>query len=325
MGCLIYQLPNQEIKSFQGNWISSSLKNLPDDVFFITDFTKEEVFYFEGISKGNIDDLVLSSNADEEVFAVDGRYYLNGLQHFIDGFDDYGIEKAIYSRIKLAKRGRTSPIEIFKKIASKYQQQALVYLVSDEVFGTWLGATPEILLSGDKEQLESMALAGTKSKVDQQWTDKEIEEHQFVIDFIKEQIESQNPESLNIAETKTVHAGEVFHLRTDFRFQISSDKWNSLIDSLHPTPAVCGTPMKNAKEYILKFEPHDRKFYTGLLGWKGKDRLDIYVNLRCMQVLENYYALYVGGGITKVSRLEDEWRETEHKSETLLTLISNED
>ena len=40
-----------------------------------------------------------------------------------------------------------------------------------------------------------------------------------------------------------------------------------------------------------------------------------------MEVYENGYHLYVGGGITADSDLEAEWEETELKAETLGSLI----
>lgn len=39
---------------------------------------------------------------------------------------------------------------------------ALVYLISDPILGTWLGASPELLLRSVGEQGFSVSLAGTK-------------------------------------------------------------------------------------------------------------------------------------------------------------------
>ncbi len=42
-----------------------------------------------------------------------------------------------------------------------------------------------------------------------------------------------------------------------------------------------------------------------------------------MQVFPEKYALYVGGGITCDSEMEKEWKETEAKAQTLLSVIES--
>jgi len=322
MSILAYQFPNKEIKIFKGIWKKDVLNNLPEDHFFITDFTKENMYYFKAEEEiSSFSNEMLSVKNDDEVFSVSGRHYLNGLQYFLDGFEESDIEKAIYSRINVVDRGEEAVENVFRRLAKAYHNQAFVYVVSDQQLGTWMGATPEILLSGNKNLLHSMALAGTKAEKELEWTEKEEAEHQYVVDYIKNTIENHRPSDLHVFETETVKNGAVYHLRTNFEFSLSPENWNDLMNSLHPTPAVCGTPMEKAKEYILQLEPHNREFYTGMLGWRGEDNLEVYVNLRCMQVMKNSYALYVGGGITKDSNIANEWEETEAKSKTLLEII----
>lgn len=323
MACLAYQFPNETIKIFNGEWIEGELENLPDDCFFITDFTKDKMFYFKiGQEVDRIDLSKLTFKNEESVFVANQKAYLNGLQYFIDGFELFGIEKAIFSRVKLVlKEDATELDAVFRRLASTYQSQALVYLASDEQFGTWMGATPEILLSGNIDKIHSMALAGTKRSEKTEWTDKEQEEHQYVADYVLNKINIQGPKELRVSPTETVQKGAVFHLQTSYEFQLEKEKWNAFMQDLHPTPAVCGTPSQAAQDYILTNEPHEREFYTGLVGWKGQEDISVFVNLRCMQVLKDHFALYVGGGITLASDIANEWQETEDKSETLLGVI----
>src|SRR5690554_319212 len=98
MAYLAYQFPNENIKLFNGEWIREELENLPDDCFFITDFTKEKMFYFK--RNNEIDTIPASAlyfKTEDDVFVTNQKSYLNGLQYFIDGFDLMGIEKAIFS------------------------------------------------------------------------------------------------------------------------------------------------------------------------------------------------------------------------------------
>lgn len=57
--------------------------------------------------------------------------------------------------------------------------------------------------------------------------------------------------------------------------------------------------------------------------YPGEDAV-FYVNLRCLQVLEDGFALYAGAGITADSVPEKEWVETGRKTETLLRIIENQ-
>ena len=124
-------------------------------------------------------------------------------------------------------------------------------------------------------------------------------------------------------ETYTSKGGALAHLRTDFKSAKRFTLEESLIlaQKLHPTPAVCGMPLLESRELILRTEKHNRGYYTGFLGPIDAYSTSLFVNLRCMQVYPQDYALYVGGGITRDSDLEKEWQETEAKAQTLLSVI----
>jgi isochorismate synthase len=79
------------------------------------------------------------------------------------------------------------------------------------------------------------------------------------------------------------------HIKTDIE-GILNDNSNlkQVISVLHPTPAVCGLPKQEAKDFILENEGYDRNIILDFLGElkkKDKDTLksDLYVNLRCMK------------------------------------------
>ncbi|HLV50467.1 MAG TPA: chorismate-binding protein, partial [Flavobacterium sp.] len=91
----------------------------------------------------------------------------------------------------------------------------------------------------------------------------------------------------------------------------------NLIQNLHPTPAVCGLPKKEAFDFIWENEGYNREFYTGFIGIEKENMKDYFVNLRCAQIFQNQIQIYVGGGITAESNPEKEWEETELKSGTI--------
>ena len=193
--------------------------------------------------------------------------------------------------------------------------------------GLWCGATPELLLESDGECFNTMALAGTQfpdSAGRVVWSEKEKEEQQIVVDDITDKLQKVLS-VIKISKTVNHVAGSVVHLRTDISGCIKKGK-NTLFDivhTLHPTPAVCGTPMSKARKFIDLYEGYDREFYTGYLGILGAKEEDsgLYVNLRCMKIEKGMATIYVGGGITGGSEAAAEWHETENKLQTMLQVL----
>ncbi len=93
---------------------------------------------------------------------------------------------------------------------------------------------------------------------------------------------------------------------------------------LHPTPAVCGVPKEKGYEVIQEIEAYNRAYYTGFLGpWNLDAKLDLFVNLRCLQYFTDHAVLYAGGGITSASDAEKEWQETENKMRSITRILVN--
>ena len=116
----------------------------------------------------------------------------------------------------------------------------------------------------------------------------------------------------------------MIHLNTEFEFDADLLKNNlaEFIETLHPTPAVCGYPKEKALDLIFQTEQHNREYYAGFCGPVNfKDRTDLFVNLRCMKILPEHLGLFVGGGFTTHSQPAKEWEETTLKSQTIKKLF----
>lgn len=211
----------------------------------------------------------------------------------------------------------------------------------------WLGATPETLLSIERNRFSTMALAGTQDyfgTLEVDWDTKEIEEQKIVSNYVVDALE-EHISGVEVSEAKTVKAGRLLHLRTDISGELidHSKSIQKLILKLHPTPAVCGFPKINAMQFILDNEHYNREFYSGFLGELNKETkmqpragrrnvenraygfnkrsTNLFVNLRCMQLQDAKAVLYVGGGVTKDSNPENEWDETVNKTNTIKKVI----
>lgn len=254
-------------------------------------------------------------------------------------------EKIVLSRTQqLLLPNGFSAGSVFEKACATYPD-AFVYLSHTETTGTWFGSTPELLLSGENAGWQTVALAGTRRIKDsganwnekQQWKEKpdgtsktgwdakNIREQQVVTAYLEKQLRIKNLIA-SISEPYTVRAGQLIHIKTDFRFQMPEQGHvGDLLDFLHPTPAVCGYPKTEACRLILAHEGYDRSYYSGFAGplmMEGKT--DLYVNLRCASLSDQGLLLYAGGGLMPDSELKSEWDETEVKLQTLLSLIEKQ-
>ena len=245
---------------------------------------------------------------------------------FIDPLRKGTFEKLVLSRkIKGCKVKSFSPAQSFYN-ACKLYTRAFVYLCHTPQSGTWLGSTPELLLSGEFGNWHTVALAGTQPIINNllpdNWNDKNRREQALVARYIKSQLASSG---INPSEDGpyTVRAGELAHLKTDFHFELSDKAClGDLVELLHPTPAICGLPRKEALRFINENEGYDRSYYSGFIGRidpKGSN--DLYVNLRCMQIDSKELTLYAGGGLLASSDVDQEWEETKDKLQTMLAIL----
>jgi isochorismate synthase len=250
----------------------------------------------------------------------------------IDFIREIGIAKVVVSRTaSMPLPTNFDPVATFLSLCRRYPH-AFVSLVAIPGVGTWLGATPEVLLTLDDSGVMTMALAGTQRRplaqpLDAvQWRRKEMVEQEMVGAYVRSFFAEAGVVNVQECGPQTVAAGSVVHLQTIFRVDLPEDERlvlaNRVLDELHPTSAVCGMPKHQALEFILAHEGYDRSFYSGFLGpvhIQGQSSL--YVNLRCMQLGAEQAHLYVGAGITADSDPEAEWRETALKAETMLAVL----
>lgn len=245
--------------------------------------------------------------------------FSNFHEHLMDG----DFRKLVLSRqLDVTGHAQPSPFVLFAEACRCYPR-VMVALVSTPQAGTWLAATPEILLAGSGTQWQTVALAGTMPYEDGvRWSDKNIQEQRYVATYVTEVLEHFTSDFTEEGP-HTVRAAHLAHLRSDFRFVMNHpERIGELIQALHPTPAVCGLPKHEAQQFIVSNEHRDRSYYSGFMGplcLQGQTHL--YVTLRCMQLLCSHVRLYAGGGILCDSKEPMEWQETEIKLDTMRRLL----
>lgn len=194
-------------------------------------------------------------------------------------------------------------------------------------YGHWekgegfLGATPEVLFSIEQNHLKTMALAGTASlqrtSEDFMQDPKELKEHQFVIDNLRQVLEPLG--KANCGPTHVLKLPHLQHLLTELSVPLSTiPSWVELIEMFHPTAALGTVPRSHWKELINLPEQQSRRSFGAPFGVRfSPDSQLALVGIRQFQWNSAEIRIGAGCGIVKESIFDREWQELLLKIESV--------
>ena len=242
------------------------------------------------------------------------------------------VDKVVLARDLVATSTQDiQTIPILKKLAAEYPS-TWTFAVDGLV-----GATPELLLRLSRGMVTSRVLAGTIPKTGNDEKDlalaaslarssKDLEEHEYAVRSVADALEPFCS-STNVPESPFVlHLANVMHLATDVTGALIESKQRvdafSLLQSLHPSAAVCGTPRNIAFDIITEIEGMNRGRYAGPVGWidaSGDGELGIA--LRSGQITDREIRIFAGCGIVAGSNPEKELEESNAKMIPMRTAL----
>ncbi|TFV94121.1 isochorismate synthase [Algoriphagus kandeliae] len=250
--------------------------------------------------------------------------FLDLVEKSISAIQEGYLEKVVPARTKILPI--PEDFDLAKSLLSllKSYPNSFVNFFHLPGIGTWMGASPEILIETKEDWFYTMSLAGTQAAKGENplkaaaWTQKEIEEQALVSRYIVDCFKKIRLREYEEHGPKTVLAGNLLHLRSDFRVNMKETNFPQLgsvmLQLLHPTSAVCGMPRKEAHDFLKNYEGFDRKFFAGFIGPVNiEKKTSIFVNLRTASFSDQFITLYAGAGVTEDSDPEKEWEETELK------------
>lgn len=313
---LIYSMPHSSLffVAHQRNFgVSSAMDKESSFVAFKPFQQEEEVRFIKAEEHYKWEpgalEVAMSDATDEPV--ISQALYLEQVKDAIERCDTEG-SKIVLSRAEDHVQSPGKLGDWLIKLRKTFPH-AFIYLLHTAEFGTWLGASPELLIEQNGENFRAVSLAGTRWNEDP-FTEKEIGEQATVTQSI---IDSLEVPWLEFGDRQEVSYGKLRHLQTDVRWT-SEAPLLGYANRLHPTPAVCGFPKDVAYEFIRSHEHHDRRLYTGYLGFiNPRESGHLFVNLRCMQLFRDRIRFYAGGGINALSDPAEEWEETVRKMEAM--------
>jgi menaquinone-specific isochorismate synthase len=237
-------------------------------------------------------------------------------------------------RATLIAQRRLDPRHLVRSLG--YQHPHCTIFAVDANEGCWVGASPEVLLNRRGDRLFCEAVAGTVRRDPYESVDRELGEwllrdpknryeHKLVVESFRKVL-APICGNLHIdAQPRLLRLRGLQHLHTPISGALREPMHPlRMAHELHPSPAVCGTPMPEARAWLRKHEPLDRRWFTGLTGWldlRGDAALNVV--LRCAYIENNRVDLYAGAGLVADSDSLAEWEETELKLGNMIKALQD--
>jgi anthranilate synthase component 1 len=227
-----------------------------------------------------------------------------------------------------------SPLQVYRILRSINPSPYMYYLkMEDEVI---VGASPELLVRVEGENVETRPIAGTRPRGKTQAEDlalekelladqKELAEHLMLVDLGRNDIG-------RVAEYGSVHCdsfmeierySHVMHIVSNVTGKLREDKdfYDAFISCL-PAGTVSGAPKLRAMEIIAELENEARGAYAGAIGYLGfSGNLDTCITIRTLIFKNGKAYAQAGAGIVADSVPESEYMETVNKAKAALKSI----
>jgi menaquinone-specific isochorismate synthase len=237
------------------------------------------------------------------------------------------LDKAVLARELVLETDRPIPAEAVVERLHAAFPNAILFLVDG-----FVGASPELLVSRRGDVVRAHPLAGTAARatdpaVDQRrmaellGSDKDRWEHRITIDWLLDNLLPFCSYVDAEPEPSIVTMANVHHLGTlvEGRLSAPSAPVLELVAALHPTPAVGGSPQKDALTLIAELEGADRGRYAGPVGWvDGAGNGEFAVGIRSAELTEGGARFLAGVGVVADSDPAAELAETRAKFRAML-------
>ncbi|GLB58618.1 isochorismate synthase [Cytobacillus sp. NCCP-133] len=278
-------------------------------------------------------DLPESDNALLKEADINPEKWMSIVEAIVDELKAGSLKKVV-----LARESRLvfeKPIEIESVLSNLMKLQRESFTFAFESNGDcFIGASPERLIKKYGENVFTTCLAGSIPRGRNEKDDnilgeallsdqKNLTEHQYVVDMIKDAMEESCTEVELPKEPQIMKMRDIQHLYTPVIGKTRGDaSLLALVDRLHPTPALGGLPKKEAVEKIREAEELDRGFYAAPLGWMDfRGNGEYAVAIRSGLIQGNEASIFAGCGVVQDSNAESEYQETKIKFRPMLTAL----
>jgi para-aminobenzoate synthetase component 1 len=304
-----------------------SLQKVP--YFFVIDFLSEnvEIYQQSEIEKsGLLIDFQTFSNAKKEHKLdkkVEWKFFPETLESFKTGFDK--VQKNIrLGNSYLVNYTRKTEIETNLSLKEIFYHSEAKYKVFYKDFFVFF--SPETFVKIIDGKILTYPMKGTIDASIENAAEilkndpKEKAEHYTVVDLLRNDL-SMVADSVGVDQFQHI---DFIKTRQKDLFAMSSEisgtlkpefngKIGSIMKKLLPAGSILGAPKPKTLEIIMEAEGYERGYYTGVCGWFDGKNVDSCVMIRFIEKESGKLYFKSGGGITHMSKLEDEYQEMKNK------------
>ncbi|MGW4928702.1 isochorismate synthase [Agromyces sp. NPDC004153] len=244
-------------------------------------------------------------------------------------------QAAVAEAVRRIDAGDLEKVVLARQLLGELHEEdglrATIHRLAEDYPDTWvyavdglIGASPETLVRVDHGTVSARVLAGTTARGAGEASDREraaalaaspkdLAEHALAVASAVKRLEPHTARLDASPEPFTLQLPNLWHLATDLKGTLGDGSSSlDLVQAVHPTAAVAGTPRRVALKVLAELEGFDRGRYAGPVGWiDGDGDGEWAIALRCAQVApDGTVAAYAGCGIVHDSVPADELAET---------------
>lgn len=296
------------------------------DLFSIDEFN-EIVRYFESAEVNVPLEETSEITRIEDIYKDEWRELVKDT---IDHMDEN--QKIVLARRRLIRFDKDINIaRVLERAIAKEKNSYIFLLESNQ--SVFLSQTPEQLFEIKNNVLSTKAVAGTIKRSNNQDEDdkniqaflkdpKNLREHRIVVESILNDIEPYATHIEYNEAPNILKNDHLYHLYTEIKGDLTVDSYSSLIDTMHPTPALGGYPKEEAVHYIEQNEFGTRGLYGAPVGYIDmNDDCEFIVAIRSMLIKQKQTTLFAGCGIVKQSDPDSEVEETAVKFAPMMNAL----
>ena len=223
------------------------------------------------------------------------------------------------------------PFNLYRAIRELNPSPYMYFLDLDEC--QIVGASPEILVRLEDDEINLRPLAGTRKRGKNPDEDKfneedllndpkEMAEHLMLIDLGRNDVGRVSEiGSVLVTDKMTVEKySHVMHIVSNVMGKIASGLgYFDVLKAALPAGTLSGAPKIRAMEIIHELEPSSRGIYGGAIGYIGwNGNMDTAIAIRTAVIKNQMIHVGAGAGVVADSVPENEWLECRQKSKVFM-------
>jgi len=273
--------------------------------------------YFSNCSKSNNNRV----NSKSSLKNIKYEQWKNLVEKAKKEINNSNLEKIVVAEMKRESINNFDLKSTILYMIEKYPNcTTYLYKMKDSIF---FGSTPEMIFEYTNKILKTEAIAGSIPNKGEKTEEIKrkfenttlIEEHKIVSEYIEKQLLKISSNKITRSDLEVKKLNNINHLQSKIEVEIKDNDFFEFISLLHPSPALAGFPVNDAKKWIKNNENFDRGLYAGSIGYVENDNSNFYAALRCAMYNNSRSEIvsFAGNGIVKDSKVNYEIDELNSK------------